>query len=292
MKKLLDHINSLAEKNSSVFFDLQTRMLFIRAVLLYFMVKIILAWQASLVIEKITTLPYIKSIPLRILFLPGILFEQHPELFLIIGISICCISIWKPNLVSTILLFWYALNYYRVHFALAYGADIVLVSLIFLSIGLSVYPFWKQRAGFQKLLFNGTSFIIKIQIAIIYLLSGVDKLYAPAWRSGEAIRYMTSLDYLFNPGLVGAFPTTPWLNFILSWVVILFEILFPILIWNNRFRLWLLALGTVFHLAIVLLLSLIDFGFIMIISYIIFLQDSDLKKISGLSIWKFKPTLF
>jgi hypothetical protein len=167
----------------------------------------------------------------------------------------------------------------------------VLVTWVILSIGLSYYPEWKKWEGFQMLLFNGSSLLIKVQLAIIYLLSGIDKLYSPAWRNGDAIQYMVSLDYLFNPKLVGIFPSHPWLNFILSWMVILFEMLFPVFIWKNRFRLWMLLIGTLFHLIIIILLSLVDFGLIMLISYIIFLTDADLTRFGFTKFGKSKPVL-
>jgi hypothetical protein len=131
------------------------------------------------------------------------------------------------------------------------------------------------------LVFNVSSFTIKIQVAIIYLLSGVDKLYSDAWRSGTAIEYMVSLDYLFNPRLEGIFPSIPWLNFLIAWMVILFEVGFAVLIWTKKFRLGLLTAGVLFHLAIIIVLSLVDFGLIMIISYLIFISDDDLKKFTS-----------
>ena len=155
----------------------------------------------------------------------------------------------------------------------------MLVTLTLLVTGLSIFPRWKRWSGFQMLLFNGTSFLIKIQIAIIYLLSGVDKLYSSAWRSGEAIQYMMSLDYLFNPSLTGVFPTISWLSYSVGWLVILFEILFPVLVWTTRFRIWILGAGVLFHMAIIVVLSLIDFGLIMIVTYLIFLKDEDFKKL-------------
>jgi hypothetical protein len=252
-------------------------MLFVKTLLLYLILKIILSWKASLVIAHVITFDPIDSVLIRLIFIPDLIFSKSPELFLGIGIALSIINVFRPNYILSGLLFWYLVNYFRIHYALVNGADIVLVTLFFLSIGLSIYPRWKRWEGLQMLLFNGSSLMIKIQIAIIYLVSGVDKLYSPGWRNGDAIHYMFSLDYLMNPKLTGVIPDVPLLNFIVSWCVISFEILFPFLIWNRKTKLWMLAIGTLFHIAISVMLSLVDFGLIMIISYIIFLKDEELK---------------
>jgi hypothetical protein len=275
----IHHIDQIAVESSSCFLNPITRLFFIRAVYLYFFIKIILTWEASILIEHVIQFEPIKSPIILLFFLPEEIFNWNPDVFLLIGLLLTIINSWKPNYSLSALIFWYAANYFRLHYPIINGADIVLVLLLFISIGLSIYPVWKKWIGFQRLVFNGASLLIKLQIAIIYLLSGVDKLYSSGWRDGDAIHYMLSLEYLMNPRLTGLIPDMPWLNFIVSWGVIAFEILFPFLIWNQKTRLWMLLIGTLFHIGISIVLSLVDFGLIMIISYLIFLKDDDLNRI-------------
>ncbi len=286
-----EYIDNIADNASSGFQNPVMHLLFIRAVYIYFVIKIILDWKASLLIGKVIVFEPIISPIIHLFFLPGEIFISNPILFLLIGIFLLAINFPRPNYFISALLFWYSVNYFRVHYAIINGSDIVLVTLIFLAIGLSIYPVWKRWVGFQRLVFNGASLVIKIQIAIIYFLSGVDKIYSPAWRDGDAIHYMLSIDYLMNPHLAGIFPDVAWLNFSIAWCVISFEILFPFLIWYKRTRLWMLAIGTLFHMGISILLSLVDFGMIMIISYIIFLWDDDLDRMGIKKFFKTKPAL-
>lgn len=285
------HIDSLADNASAGFQNPVMRLLFLRAVYIYFFFKIILDWKASLLIGKVIVFEPITSSLIYLFFLPGEIFTSSPVVFLLIGVFLLVLNFRRPNYFISALLFWYAVNYFRVHYAIINGSDIVLVTLMFLLIGLSIYPVWKRWVGFQRLVFNGASLVIKIQLAIIYLLSGVDKIYSPAWRDGDAIHYILSIDYLMNPHLVGIFPDVPWLNFTIAWCVISFEILFPVLIWYKKTRLWMLAIGTLFHIGISILLSLLDFGIIMIISYLIFLRDDDLNRMGMKKFFTTKPVL-
>lgn len=279
MKFTFVNIDSLANEYSASFKNEHAHLIFIRGLYLYFIIKILLSWDTSRLLEQIIHLPSLESPLLQLIFLPGTLFNYSPFFFLAMGILLAASNFWRPNYILSILIFWYSLNYYRLHYALANGSDVVMVTLLFLSIGLSIYPIWNRWTGMQMLVSNGAGFIIKIQIALIYLLSGVDKLYSPAWRSGEAIHYMLSLDYMVNPHLTDIIPDAAALNFFIAWAVILFELCFPILIWKSNYRNWLLVIGALFHLAIIIVLSLIDFGLIMIISYLIFLTDKDFIRI-------------
>ncbi len=287
----IPYIDQIGEKASSTFQNQNVYLVFTRAVYLYFIFKIILDWKASLLLGKVIVFEPITSPIIYLFFLPGEIFISNPIVFLLIGVFLLVINFPRPNYFISALLFWYSVNYFRVHYAIINGSDIVLITFMFLVIGLSIYPVWKRWVGFQRLVFNGASLVLKIQIAIIYLLSGVDKLYAQAWRNGEAIHYMLSIDYLMNPHLAGIFPDVPWLNFSIAWCVISFEILFPFLIWYKKTRLWMLAIGTLFHIGISILLSLVDFGMIMIISYIIFLRDDDLDRIGMKKFFKTTPAL-
>ena len=94
------------------------------------------------------------------------------------------------------------------------------------------------------------------------------------------------IDFMFNQYWFGS-PDNQVLNFTLSWIAILFELAFVALVWITRTRLIMLAIGVVFHLIIWLALSLPDFGLVMMISYLVFLRDSDYHTLR--KILKLKP---
>ena len=112
--------------------------------------------------------------------------------------------------------------------------------------------------------------LIRFQIALIYLNSGLWKFSGEQWRDGSAVHYATSLnvfhrfpfdtpagvDLLFT---VGTYLTLAW------------EIAFPLLLlhrWTRRFA---LVLGVLLHVGMGSLLELGPFSAIMIASYAAFL---------------------
>jgi hypothetical protein len=120
--------------------------------------------------------------------------------------------------------------------------------------------------------------LCKLQIVFIYLVSGWDKLTSETWRSGEAFDYIIHLNTLYNPAFTGLFEGSV-VHSILSWATILFELLFVVLVWIEKTRLPVLLTGIFFHLFIWVVMTLPDFAAIMILSYIIFLNDSDYTRV-------------
>lgn len=157
--------------------------------------------------------------------------------------------------------------------------------LAFWAMGMSMWPATKNEKWNTMviLLFNVAVFLCQLQIVFIYLISGWDKLRSDIWRSGDAMSYITHLDFFYNQqfGVL----ENHFVNLALSWITIVFELAFVVLIWFNRTRLMVLGIGVVFHLFIWFMLSLPDFALIMMISYLIFLRDGDYKSVPG---FKFK----
>ena len=84
---------------------------------------------------------------------------------------------------------------------------------------------------------------------------------------------------MFNPAFAGIFDN-PAVQLILSWLTILFELAFAVLVWFKKTKIPMLVMGIVFHFFIWIVLSLPDFAAVMIVSYIIFLDDADLMRLT------------
>ena len=65
----------------------------------------------------------------------------------------------------------------------------------------------------------------------------------------------------------------------MSWMTIVFELIFIPLVFIERTRLPILFVGVLFHIIIWLMLGLPGFGWIMIVSYAIFLKDRDFDRL-------------
>jgi hypothetical protein len=65
---------------------------------------------------------------------------------------------------------------------------------------------------------------------------------------------------------------------VLTWSALVFELAFPMLIWDRRFRPYALAAGTLFHLGIELTLTIPMFSAVMLVSYVSFLSDDEAER--------------
>ncbi|HYO95655.1 MAG TPA: HTTM domain-containing protein [Polyangiaceae bacterium] len=120
--------------------------------------------------------------------------------------------------------------------------------------------------------------LIQLQIAYVYLFSCFAKVRHPRWLSGEAV-----YDVLKSP-VFSEWPVklefAPLVR-VLTWSTLLFELLFPILVWDRRYRRYLLAAGVFFHLGIELTLTIPMFSAIMVVSYACFLSDDETEALVG-----------
>jgi hypothetical protein len=213
------------------------------------------------------------SILKQLLVAPGIMARQFPVSFLIIAAMLIVLLLFvKRTYYFNALGFWISINVTSLSEPVANGSDYVLNLMLLLSIPLTSKPLVPKLKAWQPLFFNFAIVLIQFHIALIYFLSGFDKLLTASWRSGDAIAYIAALDYFANP-IVSAMQF-PFSNHTIAWFTILFELLFPIGIWFKNFRIPLLIVGVIFHIGIIYFLNLPDFGLLMIICYAIFLNSN------------------
>lgn len=212
-----------------------------------------------------------------ILFGPAKLAQFNSWLFL--GLFICLIALGcfiKTNHYITILIFWFSFSLSRLIQPIMNGSDLVLNLFLFLSIFFNVVSISQKEI--RLAISNFAVLFCRIQLALIYFLSGYDKLLSAAWRSGDAIQSVQHLEFFVSERFTSTLSQQTYLY--LAWVVILFELLFSILIWVRKFRFPLLIVGVVFHAGIIVFLNLPDFGVIMILSYLIFYPFKERKRLS------------
>lgn len=247
------------------------RVLLCKSLYGFLVLKILFLWP---IIGSITeNAPYKVGPGLRqVILFPLTLLTPHFHWFLALFLVLLLISlVVRINYISSILIFWFSLSLSKLIIGVANGSDLILNIFLFISIFLVTTPRFKSKALFeyQILVSNAALLLGQIQIALIYLLSGYDKLTSAAWRSGAAVHSITQLTFFQNPFVKLAL--SEWQCIILGWFIILFEIGFAFLIWFKKFRVPMLIMGVIFHLSIVFLLGLADFGIVMILCYAVFL---------------------
>ena len=118
-------------------------------------------------------------------------------------------------------------------------------------------PFW-QAAAFGYL---------AAQLTLSYFISGWVKLLNPEWRTGRALRDVFAFSAYPVSENLRSLSDRPALCWTMSWAVILFELLLPISLFDQRLLIAALAIAALFHLANACLFGLNRFFWIWLAAY-------------------------
>ena len=250
--------------------------LFFKALYLFVLIKLWVSWSTlELILEFVPERVY--SLAGLVLHAPLLLLNYGVGVF-VLAFSLIVITslLVRLNYISAFLIFWFSVCLSKFLFPVLNGADLVLNLFLLIGLVIPTYPVikWKSLQEYQKVISAFGILFIKIEIALIYFLSGYDKLITASWRNGNAIFSVANLDYFSNPNF--SMQLSGLSALVVAWLVILFEISFAFFIWFKKFRNYWLIAGVLFHLAIIVYMGLLDFGLVMIISYLIFLPAKKL----------------
>ena len=146
----------------------------------------------------------------------------------------------------------------------------------------SVDQWWRRKRGKPSLPDRAPAWplmLMRCQVALIYLGSGLHKLAFPVWRDGSAVYWSLALnDFHRIPWTIPP-SAVPFLA-ILAWGTLFFELLFPVLVFFRRTRMATLIAGIGLHLGLWATLELGPFSWLMMASYIAFVDPERLSKVS------------
>lgn len=124
--------------------------------------------------------------------------------------------------------------------------------------------------------------LAQLLVCSIYAGAAVTKLRLPEYFSGDLLEF-SLLDDAYGGRYLGHWlaihPT--WL-IVASYLVLVFEMFFPVLIWIPRIRPWMLLLAVLFHLTLWVTMHLEIFSPVMLSALMVFLTEDDLSRIRGL----------
>jgi hypothetical protein len=124
--------------------------------------------------------------------------------------------------------------------------------------------------------------LIRIQIALLYLSTGLWKLLGPSWRDGSALHYV--LDLNTYQRLSFTLPASlDWLATLATYFTLAWEIGFAFLLFSRWGRRFAIGTGVLMHLGMFATLEVGLFSWMMISSYVAFLDPSAVER--GLSNW-------
>jgi hypothetical protein len=121
------------------------------------------------------------------------------------------------------------------------------------------------------------SFAIMFQICIIYFFAALHKLTGEVWQNGTAIYFILNSED-FSASILNSYLTkSVWLVMFFTWFTILFQFLFPFLVWVKKTKYLMLLIGVFFHIGIFFLMRIDNFSLVMLACYAVFLTDDEYK---------------
>jgi hypothetical protein len=111
--------------------------------------------------------------------------------------------------------------------------------------------------------------LVRYQVALIYLGSGLWKLFDPLWRDGSAVHYV------LNSNVFHRFPAASWpewMTMSATYATLTWELAFAVLILHPATRVVALLAGVLLHLGMLVLIEIGPFHFVMLASYMAFID--------------------
>lgn len=144
----------------------------------------------------------------------------------------------------------------------------------------SLRSYFARRRGKEgpRMVSAWSTRLIGLQICYVYLYAFAAKINSKAWISGTAM-----FDVFASPSLA-RWPTEldyPVFLALITWGTLVFELFFPLFVWQKAYRRYALPAGILFHLGIEVTMALPMFSALMMISYASFLDDEEARAILG-----------
>lgn len=108
---------------------------------------------------------------------------------------------------------------------------------------------------------------LAIQLTLSYFQSGWVKVVNPDWRSGRALQQVFAVSAYPVSENVRLWAQRPQLMLVMSWAVMVFELLFPLALFNQTWLMVALAIAALFHFANACLFGLNRFFWIWLAAY-------------------------
>ena len=119
----------------------------------------------------------------------------------------------------------------------------------------------------------------RVQVALLYAVAGLYKLFGADWQAGEAMYYILNVEAFRLPWMADMVDENGLLLQLATWLAMSYQLAFPVLVWFRKLRWPVLLAGTLMHLFIAVGMGLMDFGFAMLVAYVVFYPNSYAEKL-------------
>ena len=130
-------------------------------------------------------------------------------------------------------------------------------------------PPWAQR-------------LMQINLSLLYAQAFTKKIIGVDWQNGTAVYFSSKMAEMHRFPLYYLFDHL-WTCRLISWAVLGIEFSLCTLIWVKPFRYYVLALGIVMHLFIDWTMNIPQFEWIMIVTYILFIEPVDMERLLNMT---------
>ncbi|HXB40845.1 MAG TPA: hypothetical protein VNZ49_09910 [Bacteroidia bacterium] len=174
--------------------------------------------------------------------------------------------------ISSFVIFFTAVNLQNRIYATTSGGDILayilLFYLSFVSGGKELKtPNLNQiQNSFNRIFI----FLCYFQVILVYAVSAIYKLMSPEWINGNALYRILSVSEYSLPFIQNHIDSLSGFLKVCTWLALLYQLLFPLLIFNRRIKNYLLIGGLVLHSGIALAMGLLNFSLVMVCCYALF----------------------
>lgn len=196
----------------------------------------------------------------------------------LLGLLLGWKSRWMALLSWLVVLGWYQ----RVPGASTGGDRLLRYALFYLSLG-NCGGAWSvdARSKSSKTIPVLPLRLIQVQWAAMYALGGFDKAAGSRWMDGTALHYaLSNLTFARAPELIAPLVSSAmWVPVFkgTTWVVLAWELLFPLLVLHRTSRRVALIIGVVVHLGIGFTMSVGPFTSVTLLGYLAFLDGGGWK---------------
>ncbi len=203
---------------------------------------------------------------------------------LILLLALCLFQIIYSKLyfIGDLFIWFIVVNLNNAAYPTLTGGDHLLAQYLIFNCFLSSNFVLKAGSfsAIKRALHNVAVLAVMIQLCFVYFLSGLAKFSDLGWLSGSAISTITLIDHFSMWGTLKNLGRFGFIALLTNYVVLFYQLLFPVFIWIKTIKKPLLIVGILMHLYIALFMGIVEFAAIMILGYLYFWPQQKEKPVS------------
>ncbi|MEO8760269.1 MAG: HTTM domain-containing protein [Bacteroidia bacterium] len=181
--------------------------------------------------------------------------------------------------IMTFIVFFVTLNLQNRIYSTLTGGDYLLCLMLFYLSFISDGRKSKNKYVQEITNVSDHTFILlcQLQLVIVYAVSAIYKWQSVEWTQGIALQKILLINEYSIPYLQNMVCEFPVVFKLFTWMALLYQTLFPVLIFSKRLKKYVIITGIIFHLFIAIAMGLFNFSLVMICCYALF-YDVKLKQ--------------